>query len=784
MYNNNEFNVNNDSSNIRAEIEKYLTNWKWFVLSVFICASIAVVYAKKQLNIFQTQASIQVKEDGKSSSELMAFQDLTSFGLGGGNNVIDEIEILKSRTLSEACVKKIGLNFEIYQKVGLKNIEVFNNRPINYQVISDKESFYELDTMLNLKIIDNVSFEYSIAGSEEEVSKKRFGEKLRLGKHQIIFTPNEKYNSSLDNNYQVYFKNSNVIEALKTSLIVTSAENSSIIKITLNHPVKEKAQLILNTLVNLYNQMSVEDKNLVGKKTSDFIDQRLEVIKTELDEVDKLEEIYKTDKQITDIGAQSSIFVNAKSQNELEIFKKETKLRLTEFMLEDIDSQKTDFNLLPTNIGSEEYPQLNLDVSRYNALLFERNRLLRASSMSNPVVRNLNIELSGLIKNIEESLKNIKRQLEISIISLNSVEKEFQDRISSLPKQAREYRTILRRQTIIAELYSYLLQKKEENEISMAVTLSNSKVIDRAYSLKDPIAPRKALIALFGLIIGFVIPFGIIYIKELLDNKFHNKNDLQDLISLPLVGDIPLDKTEEKVIIKKGSRTSTAEAFRLLRTNLDFILSSVNSTSKTIFVTSTISGEGKSFVSVNVAASLALTGKKVLLAGMDLRAPKITQYLGLPNRNGITNYLIDSEITLEEVIKPLAGFDNLYLLSSGIVPPNPAELLLNPKIGQMFEELKNDFDYIVVDTAPVNLVTDTLMLSKYADMFLYVSRANYLDKRMLEVPERLYQEKRLPNMALLINGVDYSRGYGYGYGGYGYPSGENKKSFFKKLFNK
>lgn len=781
---NNQFIPENDSIDIRAELEKYLIHWKWFLLSVILCLGVAVFIAKSKVNIYQTSTSILVKEEG-ASSELMAFQDLSSLGLSGGNsNVTDEIEILNARTLAKTYIDKLNLNIEIYQKRGLKDVELFQNRPFNVQVMSSLETFKKLDTILEIEILNEHEYSYVLEATEELVSKK-FGEQVTIGNASFILTPNQVEGLSHQKQYELNFiKEEHIIEYYKKNIAINAVDDSNIINISIKHPNKQKAQLILNSMVDIYNQMSVEEKNEVGKKTDEFITRRLEVIKIELDEIDRLEESYKSEKKITDLAIQSRVFVDSKSENEFEMLKKKTELSMVQFMLDDLDTQQNNFSLLPTNIGVQNNIALSTSVQSFNKLLIERNRLLRSSSISNPVVQSLNAELLNTRSNIKLSLINVKKQLEITVNSLNAVEQEFQSRISSLPKQAREYRTILRRQSIIAELYSYLLQKKQENEISMAVTVSNAKVIDRAYSLEKAVAPKKMIIALVGLVLGLIVPFIIIYLRNLLDTKFHSKNDLEGLITLPQLGDIPFDESNEKVIINKGSRTSVAEAFRLLRTNLDFMLSSVTTKSKVVFVTSTVSGEGKSFISVNTATSLALTGKKVLLVGMDLRAPKITQYLGLPNRNGVTNYLINEEASLNEMIKPLSGFENLDLLSSGVVPPNPAELLLSPKIEIMFAELRKIYDYIVVDTAPVNLVTDTLMLSKYADMFLYVARANYLDKRMLEVPERLYKEKRLSNMALLINGVDYNRGYGYGYGGYGYTGNEDEQSFFKKLFKR
>jgi len=787
------FQFNNEESlNIRAELEKYIVHWKWFLLSVLICTSIAIFYAKTKVNIFQSKASMLIKEEDGASSELMAFQDLSSLGFGGSKNVYNEIEVLKSRTLIGKCVKKLKLNVTVTQQKGLKEVELYGEQtPFKYQIISDVNAFYKLDTFFTLEAKNEEKFH--ITFGDDKIDKEfSFGEKVKIKDHTLIFTPvqNNDLKKDIVYNYEVKSLN-NTVEDLTEDLNIVSPDDTNIVSLSLKHSLKYKAEHILNTLIDIYNEMSIEDKNLVGEKTDNFISDRLKEIKIELDEIDRIEEAYKSDKQITDIALQSQVFVGAKSDNELKKFKTETDLRMVQFMIEDINKQQEDFELLPANIGSSESnTSFSSAIAKYNDLLFERNRLLRNSTNTNPIVLNLNSELLYARNNIKETLYNIKKQLNISLKSLNSVEQEFKSRISSLPKQSREYRSILRRQTIIAELYSYLLQKKEENEISLAITVSDAKIIDRAYSLKAAVAPKKPIIALVGLILGLVIPFSVIYIRDLLDNKFHNKDDVSSLVSLPLLGDIPFDKTEEKVVVKKGSRTSTAEAFRLLRTNLDFMLTSVNDKCKTLFVTSTVSGEGKTFVSVNTAASIALTGKKVLLVGLDLRAPKITQYLGLPNQSGVTNYILDSELNIEDLIVPLGQFENLDLLSSGVVPPNPAELLLSPRINELLDGLKDMYDFIIVDTAPVNLVTDTLMLSKYADMFIYVSRVNYLDKKFLEVPERLYQEKRLPNVALLLNGIDYSRSYGYGsygygYGNYGgYVTDNDKVGFFKRLFNK
>lgn len=774
-----------ESVNIRVELEKYLYYWKWFVLSICICVFLSVIYAKSSVNIYKNISTLLIKSS-ETSSELDLFRDLSALGMPQESNVEDEVMLLKSRSLLSKVVKKLNLNENVYYRDGLKVIELYDkSRPFKLEIVSDEKKFFELDTIIDLHFYDNTSFDYELEGNDDGVKTEKFGSIIKIGQYEFLLKPNKNINNPIDVKLELN-SISKTLSVYNKSIIVQSiSEGSNIISISLNHTVREKAQLIINSLIEEYNNKSIEEKNSVGKKTDDFITKRLKVIKKELDEIDKLEEIYRQNEQLTDIVIQSQVYVDGKSLNEEAIFQNETRLRLIEFMIHDIKNQKTNFELLPANITAEDNIQLATYVNQYNELLFKRNRLIDGSYLENPDVQKLNRELLSLRNNIEETLNNTKKQLQIAINSLKEKESEFKGKISEIPKQAREYTSILRKQTIVAELYSYLLQKKQENEISMAVTVPDTMVVDKAYSEVDIVAPKKKIILLIGALLGLVLPFVIIFTREMLDTKFHSRAELEKHVSIPILGDIPFDNSEEKVIVKQGSRTSSAEAFRLLRTNLDFILSGVQNKSKVIFVTSTISGEGKTFISVNTAASIALTGKKVLLIGMDLRAPKITQYLGLPNRSGVSNYLIGQEDSITDLVFPLQGFENLDVLSSGIVPPNPAELLLNDRLGEMFDVLRDKFDYIVVDTAPVNLVTDTLMMSKHADMFIYVARANYIDKRMLEFSQKLYESKRLPNLTMLINGMDHARVYGYGvygYGGYGYPDEIEKKNFFQKIF--
>ena len=536
-----------------------------------------------------------------------------------------------------------------------------------------------------------------------------------------------------------------------------------------------------------YNRDAVLDKNLVSQKTKTFIDDRLRLVKKDFDNVNLELKDYKTSNEVTNIEAESQLILASVDQVKNKIIDANIQLVLSNSLYNELLNNSDKNSLLPTNLGLEDV-SIATSIAQYNTLIQNRNRLLRTASEINPTVRNFTAQIAGIKSSLIKSLENSKKGIELTLEELNKEDQKIKARISGVPVQELEMGKIRLQQEITSGLYSYLLKKKEETDISLAVTVPNAKIIDKAYGSNTPVSPKRKIIYLAALLLGVIIPFIIIYLIHLLDTKIHNKSDVQENVSIPFLGDIPKSDEKSKIVINSGSRSSTAEAFRLIRTNLDFMLTNVSEKCKTIFITSTTSGEGKSFISINTAASLALSGKKVLLMGMDLRAPKVTEYLGLPDRKGITNYITDDTLDFNSLIFNIDNIRNLDVISSGVIPPNPSELLMTKRVQHLFESIKEQYDYIIVDTAPVNLVTDTLLVAKYADMFMYVARANYLDKRLLTVPQSLYNDKRLPNMAMVLNDTDPKRSYGYGgyggYGAYGYGNDHNTKSWFKKIFSK
>jgi len=539
---------------------------------------------------------------------------------------------------------------------------------------------------------------------------------------------------------------------------------------------------VVNNLIKQHNADAIADKNQVSKNTAEFINERIKYITSELSDVEQEAEAFKAKNRLVDVESEAKLYLETGSAGELQIVEANTQKALADYMFEYIVKHESGIDLIPANLGLSD-PAVAALIVEYNKLILDRNRILHNSGEKNPVVENLDLQLAGILKSVKESLNNYRSSLQIKIHELGLKEREINSRIATVPKYEREYRVIQRQQQIKETLYLYLLQKREETNLALAMTVANIKIIDSAYTDGEPVWPKKKIVYLVALLIGLAVPVVLLYIIDLFDTKVHGKRDI-DRTGIPFLGDIPQTEEKNKVVVTSKENTSVAEAFRLLRTNVDFLLGQVSTPGRTVFLTSTLSKEGKSFVAMNLASSIAISGKRVLLIGMDVRAPKILQYLGMEEQKGLTNFIFDHNIKLEDVIMKSGLTPTLDVLPSGSIPPNPSEMLMSDRVKEMFDKVKEIYDFIIVDTAPVGMVTDTLLLSQYADAFVYIVRAYYLDRRLLSIPEDLYYKKRLPNMAILINGTDkkkgYGYGYGYGYGGYGYHQ-ESEKPVWKRI---
>ncbi len=773
--------------NILEVIDKYLVHWKWFVLSVAITLFGAMMYLRYAIPMYKASTTIMVKDDRKGGiqSELTAFEDL---GLSKGikNNVDNEVEILKSTTIMANAVTELNLNIGYFTEGRIKTVELYRDKPIVVSVFDAKPNYYKKGISYRFKI--NSADEFEVYTSDGNLMKKSaYGKLLELDYCSVVVlksTNNSKKTSDYDINV-VFTRMRDVTQKYKNALVIAPVgKNTSIIELTMTDPVKEKAEDILNTVVEIYNNEAIADKNLISQNTEKFIEERIKLISNELGDVEKKKEGFMETNQITDVGSQAELYVQNAVLYEKQLIDTETQIAIVQSMIDFMKTIEID-QLVPINVIPLEGNTSTL-INEHNALVLTRNRLLPSASLKNPRIIDMDNNIREYIENIKVSLKTQLSSLNIRKRDLEVQNSKLSGKISQVPGQTRRFRGIERQQQIKETLYLYLLQKREEIAMALAVTPPNAKVIDSASAMEAPVSPKNNIIYLGAFVLGLLIPVSIIFADDFLDTKIKNRNDVESIVSVPFLGDIPKSETSDE-IINTNSRSSSAEAIRIVRTNLEFLLGSVPAgRAKTIFVTSTLPKEGKTFVAVNLATTIALSNQKVLLIGLDIRNPKIDQYVNIPGA-GLTNYIAQKEGNVHDYIVKLDGYENLHVLPSGVIPPNPVELLLNQQVDRMFDQLKLEYEYIIVDTAPVSVVTDTLLIAKHADAFIYVMRANYLDKRLLKLAESFYREKKLPNMSIVLNDTIWKKSsrYGYGYGyGYGYAADVEKKPWYKEIFSK
>ncbi len=772
---------NDDEINLREVFEKYGYHWKWFVLGLLFSLFIAYVYLQYTHEAYKVSTTIFIddKDSGGISSELSAFEDLGILGDNKKSTIVNEIGVLNSRTLIERVVKDLGIHITYFKVGNVMNKEIYGKDiPFNVNFFIKDSILQKMDTLF--KITAQSKIEYAINNAEDELIKTVvFGKNFKTGFGKINITPNDISNIKIGE--KIIVKISSVKKVAnsyrKKIVIEPESKKSSLLVLTLTDKVKQKAQDILDNLVFQYNNDAMEYKAIISLNTDEFINDRIKDISVDLTNVDKGVEEFKTKNKLTDLGVEASLDLTSNAEIQRTIIDLNSQIKLVDYVSAHIETNKE--SLIPANLGIKD-AATNENTSVYNKLLLERNRIIKSSSKLNPTVINLDTQLATLRQSIEQSLLNLRSSLNFSLREARNQEYRISSKRKVAPQQEREFQDIKRKQQIIESLYLYLLQKREENAISLGIPVPNAKIIDKADGSTIPVSPKPILVYLIGAILGLFIPFIVISIRSLLDNMVHSYEDVEAIVKAPIIGDIPKTGSKKKVIISDKDNSNIAESFRLLRTNVNFMLSGAKEGTKTIFVTSTLSAEGKTFIAINLASSLALLDKKVLLIGADIRKPKIASYLKIKPENGLTHFLMEKNIDVSDVII-YNEETNIDIIDSGEIPPNPSELLLNGRFEDVLTYAKQHYDYIIVDTAPVNIVTDTLLLGHHADLFLYVVRAEYLDKRLLKVPQMMYENKRLPNMAMLLNDTDYeNKGYGYGYG-YGYGNVENMP-WYKKLF--
>ena len=782
-----------DQINLREEIEKYLYYWPWFVMGVILCLLIGVSYLKLTTSQYSTTASIIIKDEkGKGpTSEMAAFTDLGLLSGMGASSIENEIGILKSKTLMTQTIKALNLNINYFEEESLNTKELYTKTPFKvvalqlnekdlvhaineglgntYYIIPKSDEYFHL---INVETGEEIEGKFGVTLEIDFatiiVEKTGINQEQDAGKIAVRFSPMES-----------------VIAKYRGAVQVNLTDkNSSLLQLNLVDPVKEKAQDILDQLILEYNQQAIEDKNLVASNTAKFIDERLAIINQELDSVEVGKEEFKESNQLTNIEVESEQFIENASDYKKQQQEVGTQLELANAMITYLETG-TNSDLLPANLGIQE-DGVNDIIKEYNTLVLERNRVLSGSTEENPVVLRLNSQINQMRTNVLRSLERMRNNFRIAQEDLDRQMAVIGSQISSVPAKERQYRGIERQQNIKEALYLFLLEKREENSLSLAVTAPKAKIVDNAYSGNKPVSPKSKIILLAALILGLLIPFLIIYLKNLLNNKVTDRTDIESATkTIPIVGEIPRISRKENDLIAVNDRSVLSEAFRIMVTNLQYLLVNAGYKDKGVklFVTSTVKGEGKTFTAFNLAITFANMGKKVIIVGADLRNPQLQRYESNARQySGVSDYLYNDKVKLQDIIAQSKANEKLDLIASGNIPPNPSELLRSDRMGHLLKELEEIYDYIIVDTAPAMLVADTFLINKYADLTLYVVRAGYTEKKLLGFAEDSKNEGKLHDVSFVLNDVELAN---FGYGNkYGYAYGEEKKSFFRRLKDK
>jgi len=760
----------NDSISLRDAIKKYLVYWKWFVLSVLIAFIAAVTYLYFTSNSYEVYSTILINDNdnsGKNNSDISVFQDLGLFS-GPKTSLDTEMGVLKSKTLIENVVKDLGLNITYYIKSDIKYKELYKDDiPFNINFFMSDLEFNDLSQIFFFKAKSDT--EYTLYDDDDlKICEGVFGKRTSCEFGDFIITPKDV--NTVKPNQTILVKIGPIEEvaiAYKRRITITiNGPKSNLLTLSLKDGIKLKAREVLDSLISYYNEDAIAYKAQMSKETDEFINNRIDDILVELTSLDQGVESYKVANKLSDLDSEANLVLQSNASVANQIVELSSQIQLIDYIIDYFKQNKNE--LIPHNLGlANEYA--NQNTVRYNNLILDRNRLLKGANKENPIILNLNEQIASLRSSIEQNLENTKSSLMFTLNQARLQENKLDSKIYANPKKQREIRDIERQQEIIETLFLYLLQKREENSISLAVTTPYARIIDKAYGSAIPVSPSKIIVFIIALIAGLMIPFALVYLKLIFDNKVHNLKIIEDHINVPSLGNISVSKSKQQIVCLDPKSNHALESFRLLRTNVIHLLPNLRKEGQSIFITSTISNEGKTFIALNLAYAFAKLNKSVLLIDADFRNSNsgIFKYLNTKAENGLAQFLSSEELQIDDLIKKDKK-TNIDILPTGLLPSNSREFLTNGRFEELLTYTKNNYDYIVVDTSSVNTTTDTQLLGQYADLFIYVIRANYLDKDMLEIPKNLNQTSKLKNMATLLN---YSNpkgangvGYDYGYG--------------------
>ncbi|MCM1518485.1 MAG: polysaccharide biosynthesis tyrosine autokinase [Pseudoflavonifractor sp.] len=749
--------------NLLELYNEYKSKWWWFVVSVVVCCGLAFLYSLRKNPVFQVNANVLISQEDQSGSSSMMKMFSMGDMFGGYSSVDDEMMVMSSHSVLKQTVKDLQLNRSYYVRENLlQGAMKYLDAPV--------EIFYEPSINDTLSVV----LAFRVCVDEDENVDVR----VQAKKKTIVNVEDKKFPVSVETPYGLFvFNKTKYLEKGESFREYISLMNYDLAAENIGHAVditipNKKANMIslgikgtligqskaiLNTIVENYNKVGIAEKQKKGQKTAEFISGRLESLSKELNATEQEVEDYKKSNNLTDVRAEASYLMGKRGEFERQLVTAETEFEILNMTREFISNPANRYALVPASgaIGSAADA-----INTYNGLVLERMKLENNAKANNAALKALSDQLDAMRGNI---VTTIERAVENSLVKLRELRQKSNEslsRLGDIPRQEREYVNIKRQQEVKAQLFVYLLQQREETAISIANSMPRGMIVDEAFAIFEPVSMSRKRMLMMAFVLGLLIPVGLLYLKNKFKDKFESRAEFERYTSVPVLGEVCLTQRKGTLVVNGSS--SVAELFRLIRSNLQFILNGRDD--KVILVTSTVAGEGKSFVSVNLAGTLALLGKKVLLVGMDIRKPQLANYLNLPTEPGLTQYLSSDSYSLSDIVRVNPVMKNMDVIVAGPVPPNPAELLASHKVDDMFEQLKEKYDYIIVDSAPVGMVSDTFVLDRVSNATVYVCRANYTSIKDIQYLNAIYADKRLRKMAVIVNGTPTRKGYGYGYG--------------------
>lgn len=775
--------IQNDKSELKIEILKYLRRWPLFLFSTIVALILAWLYLRYTPPVYVTKSSLYVKIRGAKSGELMGVKDFQNMALPSGlmaNSVDNELSLLTSHPLLWNVVKKVGLDVKVISKGRVKDVDLYEKSPVFGSILSLNNSREFKSKSYEINPFDKNGFKLT---DEKNLIKGNFGVPVKTSWGVFVLNRNPKIN--FNEPLVISFINpKKIVMQLEASIdLFIPEKKSNIIELSRKETNPIRSERILNELMNQYNTDAIKDKNEEAYATANFIDERLKLITRELGGIENQKESFKESNKIADLQAQAQLNLQNASESTKKIMEYATQLEMVNSVLKMVNSSGND-QLLPTNLGMPS--ALDGMISDYNQLVLSRNRTLRQATNSNPAVVQLNKEITSLRELIKDNLKKSQANIQMSMGQTQEQMNLSKDALGKFPMQEKMFRSIERQQNLKEALFIYLLQKREETSIALSANTAKAKIVNPAFTIDSPVSPKKSNAYALALALGMLVPIGILYIVFALDTKIHNRREIRKALpEIPVVGEIPNAGDVEDSVVKKNDLTAFAESFRIMLTNAKYIFKPIKGIAPVIMVSSSVKGEGKTTVSTNTALILA-QNRKVLLLGADLRNPQLKRFI-THSKKGLTDYLAnENENNIEQYIETFKGNPNLDVLPSGAIPPNPTYLLSSAKMEKIFNQLKTKYEFIVLDTAPMLLVSDSFHLIQYADLLLYVMRAEYTDRDMLEFTEEVERDNAQGKLAIVLNDVKnrhmsyYDNKYGYGYGYYSDDEKVNKKIIWKK----